>query len=218
MKKLLIFGTTDLAKLVYFYITKDKLFEVAAFTTHKAYIKEQTLFNLPVIPFEDIPKNFSSNEFSFALCIGYTKVNEVRKKIFYDIKMLGYTIENIILKNSRVETTAMGEGNIIFPNASLDPFCQIGDANIFYPNSLLSHHSKIGNFNFIAVNACITGHVTIRNNNFIGANSTIKNGITVDSYNLIGANSYVSKNLTQKQVIVPEKSIILKDKQSSEFL
>jgi sugar O-acyltransferase (sialic acid O-acetyltransferase NeuD family) len=218
MKKILIFGTTDLAELVYFYIQKDKLHTPAAFTTHKQYLKQNTLFNLPVVPFEDIAKNYSPKEFSIALCIGYTKVNEARKKIFYEIKERGYQIENIIFSSSRVETDNMGEGNIILPYAAIDPFCKIGNGNIFYPNSLLSHHSAMGDFNFIAVNACIAGNVTIHDNNFIGANATIKNGATIGSYNLIGANAYVSHQLTHNQVIVPQQSIVLTNKQSSDFL
>lgn len=218
MKKILIFGTTDLAELVYFYIQKNKLYTPVAFTTHKKYLTQNTLFNLPVIPFEDITKNYSPKECSFALCIGYTKVNEARKKTFYEIKERGYHIENILFPSSRVETEHMGEGNIVFPCASIDPFCQLGNGNIFYPHSLLSHHSTMGNFNFIAVKACIAGNVTIHDNNFIGANATIKNGITIGSYNLVGANAYVSHELTQNQVIVPEQSIILTHKQSSDFL
>lgn len=218
MKKILIFGTTDLAELVYFYIQKNKLYTPVAFTAHKKYLKQNTLFNLPVIPFEDITKNYSPKEFSFALCVGYTKVNEARKKIFYEIKERGYHIENIILPSSRVETDNIGEGNIIFPCATLDIFCKIGNGNIFYPNSLLSHHSTMGNFNFIAVSACIAGNVTIHDNNFIGANATIKTGVTIGSYNLVGANAYVSHALTQNQVIVPEQSIVLTNKQSSDFL
>lgn len=218
MKKLLIFGTTDLAQLVHFYITKHKLYEIAAFTTHAQFIQHDRLFGLPVVPFETVSEQYPPDKYSFALCIGYTKVNEVRKQLFYEIKKAEYSIENIIFPFSRTETDSIGEGNIIFPFATIDPFCTVGNGNIFYPNSLLSHHSAIGNFNFIAVSACIAGNVTIQDNNFIGANSTIKNGTTINSYNLIGANTYVSQNMSSNQVIVPERSKILTNKQSSDFL
>ena len=52
MKKTIIFGTGDLAKLIQKYLTRDSTHEVVAFTCHQEFITEKNIDGLPVIPFE----------------------------------------------------------------------------------------------------------------------------------------------------------------------
>ena len=52
MKKTIIFGTGDLAKLIQKYLTRDSPHEVVAFTCHQEFITEKNIDGLPVIPFE----------------------------------------------------------------------------------------------------------------------------------------------------------------------
>jgi len=52
MKKVIIFGTGDLAKLIRKYLTRDSPYEIVAFTRHQEFINEKNIDGLPVIPFE----------------------------------------------------------------------------------------------------------------------------------------------------------------------
>ena len=54
MKKVIIFGTGDLAKLIRKYLTRDSPHEIVAFTSHQEFINEKNIDGLPVIPFEKI--------------------------------------------------------------------------------------------------------------------------------------------------------------------
>ena len=54
MEKVVVFGNGRTASHTYFYLTHDSPYEVAAFTVDREYIEEETLFGLPVVPFEDI--------------------------------------------------------------------------------------------------------------------------------------------------------------------
>ncbi len=54
MKKTVIFGASPAAVLCYSELTRDSPYEVAAFTIDRSYIREQELYRLPVVPFEDI--------------------------------------------------------------------------------------------------------------------------------------------------------------------
>ena len=54
MTRVVIFGEGKIAEEVYFYFTNDSPYEVVAFCADAAYISRQTLFELPVVPFEEV--------------------------------------------------------------------------------------------------------------------------------------------------------------------
>ena len=55
MKKVIIFGTNQIAELAYYYLseTTDE-YDVVAFTIHKLYKNRDTKFNKPIVDFENI--------------------------------------------------------------------------------------------------------------------------------------------------------------------
>ncbi|MFX1487446.1 MAG: transferase, partial [Promethearchaeota archaeon] len=64
MEKVIIFGTGAFAQVAHFYLTKDSLHEVVAFTADEKFIQEKNLLGLPVIPFEEIEKIYTDDEFN----------------------------------------------------------------------------------------------------------------------------------------------------------
>lgn len=217
MKKILLYGNTDLAELVYFYAAAEKQLTIEAAVVPQKFLSLSSKLPIKNIPFENIETTHSPNDYAFIVCVGYTKMNSVRSEIFKEINEKGYEIINYIHHTANIYSNNIGYGNIIFPNVTIDPYTAIGNGNIFYPCSILSHHSSIQNFNFFAVRACVAGHVSIKNNCFIGANATIKDNVNIESEVLIGANAYVSKDCSEKVVIVPTKSRILESKTGYDF-
>lgn len=217
-QKVLIFGITDLAKIIYHFLQKDKTYDICGFVVNKEYMPcEKKLFDKPILEFEKAHKEFLPDEYSIFLCVGYNNMNESRKRIYYELKKFGYKIETFIHKDAKIYSSEIGEGNIFLSGVTIDPYTKIGNCNIFFTDALFSHHSSIGNFNFLAVKSCVTGHVRIKDNCFLGAHSTIKNGLNIDSYTLIGANAYISKDTSLYDVIVPERSLLLDKKKSIEL-
>lgn len=217
-QKVLIFGITDLARILYHFLQKDSDYEVCAFVVNKKYMpSEKKLFDKPILEFEKAKNEFLPDEYSIFLCVGYNNMNESRKRIYCELKGLGYKIESFIHKDAKIYGSEIGEGNIFLSGVTIDSFTKIGNGNIFFTDALCSHNSSVGNFNFFAVKSCVAGHVQIKDNCFLGANSTIKNGVNIDSYTLIGANAYISKDTSMYDVIVPERSILLDKKKSIEM-
>ncbi len=218
-RKILIFGVSDLAELLYSYLKSDSdnEYEICGFVVEQKYIPESNYFcDLKIFSLESVASIFNPKEFSFFVCVGYNKMNSVRERIYNEIRKRGYTILSYIHPSSTILSDNIGIGTIVFPNVTIDRFTKIGIGNIFYPASLLSHHSTVGDYNFFAVKSCVCGHVTIENNCFIGANSTIRNGIFIADKTLVGACSYISKNTVANSVYVPSKSICLSNLFSSE--
>lgn len=214
LKNVLIFGTTDLAELLFSYIESDPNYNVLGFVVDREFRVKNEFCGKKIYSFEDIDESFLPNVVSFFVCVGYTKMNSVRSQIFNRLRDKKFPILSYIHPSSLVLSSSLGEGNIVFPNVILDKFTNIGDGNVFYPGALLSHHSAVGNYNFFAVKSCVCGHVKVKNNCFIGANSTIKNGIDLNDYTLVGGGTYINKSTDQYGVYVPAKSVKLSQKSS----
>ena len=54
MKKVIIFGTGQFAKIIHQYLANDSDIEVIAFTANENYIKDDSFCGLPVVPFEKV--------------------------------------------------------------------------------------------------------------------------------------------------------------------
>ncbi len=79
MKKLIIFGISDAAELAHYYFTSDSGYQVEAFSVDSQYLPNNGYFcSLPVVPFEDITKNYPTEQYSFFVALGYSSLNQVR--------------------------------------------------------------------------------------------------------------------------------------------
>ena len=81
MKKVIIFGTGDLAKIILKYLTRDSPHEIVAFTSHQEFINEKNIDGLPVIPFEKIEDEFLSDQEDVKMVSGIELANKVLKNL-----------------------------------------------------------------------------------------------------------------------------------------
>src|SRR5688572_11263306 len=95
-KKLVIFGTGETADIAYEYFTHDSEYEVIGFTVEGNYLKEEQLYDLPVVAFEKLEEKWDPAEVEVFVAISYTKLNRVRAKCFRLVKAKGYTCASYI--------------------------------------------------------------------------------------------------------------------------
>ena len=81
MKKVIIFGTGQFAKIIHQYLANDSDIEVVAFTANESYIKDDNFCGLPVVPFEKIESSYPSSEYQMFVAIGYSDLN--KKELVY---------------------------------------------------------------------------------------------------------------------------------------
>ena len=212
-KKIVIFGPGDFGQVVHFYLTHDSPYKVVAFTAHKDKIKNRELFGLPVIPFEDLEKQYPPSEYSMFIAIPYTNLNQTRAKVFEEAKQKGYQLISYI--NSRAvvwEDVEIGENCFILENNVIQPYVKIGDDVIIWSGNHIGHHSIIKNHCFIASHVVISGKVTIEPYCFLGVNSTIRDGINIASKNVIGAAAVILKDTKENEVYTNDSTKLLKIK------
>jgi len=199
--KIIIFGTGEFAQEIFQYIEKFSKLKVVAFTIHKEFIKEKKLYEKPIIPFEEIENNYSPNEVSMIICIGFSKMNKKREKIFLEVKNKNYKLENFIHPSNYVwDELEIGENCIILENNVIRPHVKIGNDVIIENNNVISHHCIIKDHCYITSQTIIAGHVTVESNCFLGINCTIRNRIKIEKESLIGAGAVILKNTKEKEV------------------
>lgn len=217
MKKIIIFGTSDFSRQMHWYITHDTNKKVVCFCADKEYITESKFLGLPIVPFDQVKNEYASNDHEILLAIGQSKMNDIRKRVFFQAKDKGYTIASYVHSSSIVQTTEIGEGNIILERCAIQPFVKIGDGNLLWDNVFFAHDNIIGNFNTFSGNAGLSGYVEVKNNCYLGKHSMVFDHILIEDYTLVGAGAYVRKNTQPYSVIVPAQSIVLEGKKSTDF-
>ena len=219
MKKVVIFGITDLSIILSDFLNQDSSYEIAAYTLNRDYIpKDKSCFlDRPMIAFENLENQYPPDEYELFICVGYKQMNLHRRAVWEAAKAKGYRIASYIHPSAIVQSQRMGEGNLIMEGVILGLHTQIGSGNIFYAGSHVAHHTKVGDFNFFAISCAIAGHVDVKNFCFFGNNSTIRNAIEISDYSLIGAGCYVAHDTRAHSVVVPAQSVIL-EKDSLDML
>ena len=79
-KKLVIFGSGEIAQLAHFYFSNDSDYEVVAFTVNASFIRDDKFCRLPVVAFEDVTIQYPPEEYEIFIALSYSKLNAVRKE------------------------------------------------------------------------------------------------------------------------------------------
>ena len=216
MKKVVIFGTGELAQRIFFYL-KDSDDQVLAFCANKSKIDKEELLGLPVIAFENIKETFPPTEFSMFIALAYSEMNKKRTKFFNEAKNKGYELYSFVHPSTKIwDEFEMGENCFILANNVIQPFVKIGNNVLIGSNNLISHNTTIGDNCFITSNVTMGGHITMGKNCFVGLSATINQRIKIGDECIIGAGTIITKDINDKEVYAENSSKKLP--QSSEHI
>ena len=206
MKKVIIFGTGELAQRIFFYL-KDSDDQVVAFCANKSKIDKEELLGLPIIAFENIEEKFPPSEFSMFIAMAYSEMNKKRTKFFNEAKNKGYELYSFIHPSTKVwDEFEMGENCFILANNVIQPFVKIGNNVLIGSNNLISHNTTIGDSCFITSNVTMGGHITMGKNCFVGLSATINQRIKIGNECIVGAGTIISKDINDKEVYAENSS------------
>jgi len=202
MAKIVIFGVQDFAQLAHFYLSREGLHEIVAFSVHQQYNAKTSIMGLPVVPFENLESTHPPQDFQMFVPMSSVKMNTIRQGVYEQIKAKGYRCISYVSPQATYYGTPIGENCFIFENNVIQPFTSIGNNVIMWSGNHFGHHSTIADHCFIASHVVISGHVTIEQNCFIGVNATLNNGITIAKSTFIGSGALVTAN-TQEFGVYP---------------
>lgn len=187
-KKLVIFGTSQIAELAHYYFKSDSIYDVVAFTVDSTYIKETTFNNLPLIPFEEIQNQYPPEQYTLFIALSYSQLNTTRKNKYLESKQKGYQLASYISSHATIlNESTIGENCFILENNTVQPFVSIGNNVTLWSGNHIGHHSNIQDHCFIASHVVISGGVKIEEQCFIGVNATLRDHITIGKKCVIGA-------------------------------
>ena len=201
MKKLIIFGTGDIAQLAHYYFSQDVNYEVVAFTVDREYISNNSFCNLPVVPFNEVEKHFSPGEHDMFVALSYSKLNRIRAEKFNAAKSKGYKLISYVSPKATVfDNVRIGKNCFILEDSTIQPFVSIGDNVTLWSGNHIGHHSQVRDHCFIAPNAVISGGVQIEPYCFIGVNATIRDHVHIAQDCIIGAGALITHNTIKNSV------------------
>jgi sugar O-acyltransferase (sialic acid O-acetyltransferase NeuD family) len=188
MKKLIIFGSGDIAQLAYYYFTSDSQYDVVAFTVDREYIISEKFCELPVVPFEDIANHYPPDVFYIFIALSYSKLNLLRRDKFEQAKCLGYTLASYISSRATVlNDYQFGENCFVLEDNTIQPFVKVGNNVTLWSGNHIGHHSVIKDHTFLASHIVVSGGVIVGEQCFIGVNATLRDHITVGDRCVVGA-------------------------------
>ncbi|VVE39694.1 sugar O-acyltransferase [Pandoraea capi] len=200
-KKVFIVGAGEFAQIAYEYFTYDSDYEVVAFCVNKEYIKEPTLYDLPVVPYEEVEARFPAGEYLAFTGIPASDMNRTRTRFYQDLKAKGYSFATYVSSRAFVWRNAtIGENSFIFEMNTIQPFVTIGNNCILWSGNHVGHRSVIHDNCFVTSHAVISGYCDIGSGTFIGVNATLNDNVRIAENCLIAAGSHIAKDTEAERI------------------
>lgn len=198
-RKLVIVGAGETAMLAYEYFTFDSEYDVIAFAINEEYINERILYDLPIVPLENIQKSHPAQEYEVFIAISSGKLNRVRTEFYNKLKSMGYVLASYVSSKAFVwRNVTIGENCFILENNTLQPFVKIGDNVTLWSGNHIGHRSVVNNHCFISSHCVISGFCEIGESSFLGVNCTVEDNVILEPDNFIGAGALIQKNTIAK--------------------
>ncbi len=202
-RQLVIIGAGETAQIAYEYFTYDSPHNVVAFAVQKEYIEQTSLYDLPIIPFEEITDIYPPSQFEAYVAISYTKLNRIRARLYQMTKAKGYTLANYISSHAFVwRNVTLGDNVFIFENNVIQHHVHIGNDVILWSGNHIGHRTTIGDHSYLSSHVVVSGFCNIGSYTFLGVNATLNDNITIEKDCIIGSGAVMTKNTNEGQVWV----------------
>lgn len=200
-KKLVIVGDGNFGQMAYKYFTHDSMYKVVGFAVEKQFRTRDTLFNLPIVNFEEIENHFSNKDHNIFVAITFVQLNQARTRLYLTSKTKGYKIASYISPKASCFGASIGENVFILEYNVIQPFAEIGNNVIFMGNTnWIGHHTIIRDNCFISSHVAIAGCSEVGENCFVGINSSIADYIKIAKNCFICMGSVVTKSTEENNV------------------
>jgi sugar O-acyltransferase (sialic acid O-acetyltransferase NeuD family) len=207
MDRAVVFGTGAYGRDAYAYFTHDSRIEIAAFTVDREYIKEELLFERPVIPFEEIQLAFPPEECGMFVALGYQRLNRLRAERFNRAKDKGYQLISYISSHATVwPGAAIGENCHIGPHCNVSAYAEVGDNVILGVGSVVSHYSVVKDHCFVGARVALSGSVTVEPYCFLGTGAIVRDSVAIARECVIGAGALILEDTEERGVYMGQQA------------
>lgn len=207
MARLIIFGAGDIARLAYYYFTRDSPHEVVGFTVDDEHLESEVFEGLPVVPASEVDERFPPESYHAFVALSYARMNWLRAEKYQWMRDRGYEcVSYVSSRCSMLTEHPIGSNCFILEDNTVQPFSRIGDNVTLWSGNHIGHDSIIEDHCFISSHVVISGWVRVCSYCFLGVNSTLRDNITIARGSLIGAGSLILKDTEEDGVYLPERA------------
>lgn len=200
-KKIVIIGAGEFGEIAYEYFTHDSEYEVLGFSVEREYLDRSILFDLPVVPFEEIEQTFSPDDCEAFVAVTFTQLNRIRTRLYKAAKAKGYKIASYVSSKAFVwHNVMLGENCFIFENNVLQYHVNVGNNVIMWSGNHVGHRSVIEDNCFVSSHVVISGYCKVGQNCFLGVNSTLNDNITIAQDCFIASGALIVKNTEEAKI------------------
>jgi sugar O-acyltransferase (sialic acid O-acetyltransferase NeuD family) len=206
-RKLIIIGDGEFAEIACEYFTLDSAHEVVAFAVERDFLRRNSLFNLPVVPFEEVESRYAPAEHAAFVAITYTQLNRVRARLYQAAKAKGYGIARYVSSHAFVwRNAAIGENCFIFENNVVQYHAQIGNNVVLWSANHIGHRSVVRDHCFISSHVVVSGYCEVGEHSFLGVNSSIGDHVKIGRDCIIGAGAVIVNDTEEGKVYKGERA------------
>lgn len=206
MKNLILCGTGDFAREVYYWIIDTEStseFKFKGFLDSNNSSLTQYRLEHFYLGNED-EYIFDSNDYVLIPIAD----SIIRNKIFTKLNKKNVNFTNFVHPSVKFGgNIQLGIGNIICPNCIFTCDIIVEDFNIFNLNTTVGHNVEIGSFNTFSGHTDVTGHVKIKNSNFFGSRVSILPKAKIGEHNKVAASSVIYKGIRNDSIYMGNPAI-----------
>lgn len=195
MKNIVIFGSGDHAKVVFYEIIKIKKYNIIGFIDNKNVNTVIISYNKKKYKILGKISELKKKKINFCGIIGVGS-NFIRENISIDVEknIKNFFWEKIVSKNSLVSKNAIiGKGSFVASGSIISNGTKIGNHCIINTGSFIDHDNVFENFSSTGPRVTCGGNVKVGKGSHLGIASTINNNIKIGQNTVIGGASFVNK-------------------------
>src|SRR5262245_58182497 len=99
-KRLVVFGSEEMARLARFYFEQDSAYSVVGFTVDDAYAKTPDIDGLPLVPWSEVTTRFPAGDTEMFVALSYRGLNRLRADKFAQARAAGYRLASYLCSKS----------------------------------------------------------------------------------------------------------------------
>ena len=212
--KLAVIGAGKAALQLYDSLSNSQQFELIKFYDADMESSQIKLFGIDIVRgdiVQNVTADFSEGQFDKCI-ISFSADIQARTDLFEKLKGQGIQFANIIHDTAYIsEHCLIGEGNLIFANVRVGPFCTLGDNNVISSACSIEHNNIIGSHNTFGPGVLFSGSCTVRNGNKFGTMIGVEPNVSIGSQNIIASSQVVTSPLGNGKLIRSKAGAEIKD-------
>lgn len=202
-QRIVVVGAGENAEIAYEYFTHDSPHEVVAFSVERRYLESDRLYDLPVVPFEDVDERYPPGQHQAFVALSSQQLNRVRTRLFEATKAKGYTCASYVSSRAFCwHNVSIGENTFVFEHNVLQHHVSVGDNVVLWSGNHVGHRTVIEDHAFIASHVVISGYCRVGRSAYMGVNACVNDGVTIGPDAVVGSGAVVTKDLPPRGVYV----------------